>query len=264
MTKEIELTQGYKAIVDDEDYELVSAYKWRVHKSCRRKEVTYYAAAHGPRDNYKREEFKMHRLIMNAPKGSVVDHINRNGLDNRRCNLRICTAKENSRNQIGKRPYKYKGVNKAYNHFKAIIVIERKVNEMYLGSFKDEKSAAIAYDKAAIHYFGEFANLNFPDKIEEYKLQPYNPIAIRPSTRNIANGGYKGISSKRLKCGIKYYARFRQGDIDASSLDFDTVEEAAEAYDKLAIVNLGLGVRLNFPEKLEEYKRILNEQTNMP
>ena len=91
----------------------------------------------------------------------MVDHINRNGLDNTRKNLRICTRSENLMNS--KKPElnstsKYKGVNKCGNSWRAEIRLNRK--GFYLGKFKTEKEAALAYNKKAIELFGEFARLN--------------------------------------------------------------------------------------------------------
>ena len=111
----------------------------------------------------------MHRLITNAPKGLMVDHINHNGLDNRRKNLRLCTVSQNNRNR---RPItrpnkgsKYKGVtfDKKRNLFKAEIQHNKK--KYFLGRFKSQIKAAQAYDKKARELFGEFAYLNFPAEV---------------------------------------------------------------------------------------------------
>jgi hypothetical protein len=106
----------------------------------------------------------MHRMVVNAPKGLFVDHINHNGLDNRKANLRICTNLQNLRN---KRPKtgctsEYKGVHwcKGRNKFRANIYLNKKA--IHLGYFHDEIAAAKAYDEKARELFGEFAYLNFP------------------------------------------------------------------------------------------------------
>lgn len=107
----------------------------------------------------------LHRfLVPNAPHGHVVDHINRNRLDNRRDNLRIITAKENSFNRTKPKnsKNKYKGVQKTGNNkFKAIISKDGKKYE--LCGFDSEKDAAIAYDMMAEELFGNFAGKNYPD-----------------------------------------------------------------------------------------------------
>ena len=98
MTKEIELTQGKVALVDDEDYEELSKYKWhaqRIYHS----DSLWYARREGSVDG-KRIVNLMHRQLLGlvASDGMIVDHINKNSLDNRRCNLRIVSYAENSQN----------------------------------------------------------------------------------------------------------------------------------------------------------------------
>jgi len=106
----------------------------------------------------------MHRLIMDPPRGYVVDHINGDGLDNRRANLRLATHAQNGRNRrkIKKGISKYKGVSweESTGKWRALIHVDRK--KISLGCYKDEVTAAKVYDKAAKKYHGEFARLNFP------------------------------------------------------------------------------------------------------
>ena len=105
----------------------------------------------------------MHRVILNTPMGMDTDHINGNGLDNRRCNLRICTHAENISNQ---RKYsntmlsKFKGVSWDKSRNRWIVYIGVHPKRIFLGRFKTEIDAAIAYDNAARKYFGEFACTN--------------------------------------------------------------------------------------------------------
>ncbi len=106
----------------------------------------------------------MHREIIKAPDNLFVDHINLNGLDNRKANLRLATKIQNSRNtpkMKRKTSSKYKGVSyqKRDRIWRAKIKINRR--DKHLGSFRDEIDAAEAYDKAAHKYFGEFARPNF-------------------------------------------------------------------------------------------------------
>lgn len=158
--KEIKLTQGKVALVDDEDYNWVNQKTWQAQVNhC----GIFYACS-----AYRRE--KMHRVIMGLQKGDKrqVDHINHDGLDNRRCNLRICTNSQNCMNGKHKGgSSKYKGVtyHKKSNRWQAQIQIEDnnaagKRKHIRCGSHKTEKDAAIAYNNAAIKYFGEFAHLN--------------------------------------------------------------------------------------------------------
>lgn len=179
MAKEISLTKGMKTIVDDEDYEWLIKFRWNAtpdehHKGTYRAKTTLYKRWD---DGYTwRRSEHMHRMIMNAPNGKHVDHINGNTLDNRKCNLRLATPKENSRNGR-KGTYagspctsKYKGAYLytqkhpkygEYSYWRSQIVVDGK--HIYLGSFETEEEAARAYDNAAKEHFGEFARLNFQD-----------------------------------------------------------------------------------------------------
>lgn len=88
--RKIPLTQGKEATVDDEDFEELSKIKWKVLKT----QTKFYALQSGPRGI----RLLMHRMLLKVPKGKVVDHINGDGLDNRRSNLRICTQSQNMQN----------------------------------------------------------------------------------------------------------------------------------------------------------------------
>ena len=160
----IELTQGKFAIVDAEDFERVSQFKWYYNKDgtgyARR--IQYIGMKDGKRIQ---KGISMHRFIMGVEDSKVhIDHINHDTLDNRKSNLRECTHAENVRNQKIKKggSSKYKGVWKERGNlvrpFQASIKFNQK--PIYLGNFATEREAAIAYNKAALHYFGEFALLN--------------------------------------------------------------------------------------------------------
>lgn len=177
--KEIPLTKGMKTVVDDDDYEWLSKYKWNASAESggrpgfRAKTTLYKIWDDG--FTWRRSEL-MHRMIMKAKRGEVVDHINGDPLDNRKSNLRICTMTENSRNgkkgthKKRKCTSQYKGATLAttnhpkygkYQYWRSQIVCDGEV--IYLGQFKTEEEAAQAYDFAAKEYFGEFARLNFPE-----------------------------------------------------------------------------------------------------
>ena len=160
----IELTQGKFAMVDAEDFDRVNEFKWQYLKVgtgyARRKQHIGY------KDGKRIQKIiSMHRFIIGVEDSKVhVDHINHDTLDNRKSNLRLCTNAENIRNQKIKKSgsSKYKGVYKYRDNtvkpFKAKIQFNYKT--IHLGYFATERDAAIAYNKAALHYFGEFALLN--------------------------------------------------------------------------------------------------------
>ena len=158
--KTIPLTRGYQAFVDDEDYELVTQHKWTAHINV---DGSVYAVRGR---NKKCPHAFMHRLIMNAQPGQLVDHRNERTLDNRRSNLRLCKQAENLRNR-GKTKANtsgFKGVTFRKSTGRWIAQIKANYQHYYLGVFDTAKKAAKAYDTAALRLHGEFARLNFPRK----------------------------------------------------------------------------------------------------
>lgn len=144
-------------IVDDEDFKSLSKYKWYVSHSLK------YAYRNKWQEG-KNKLVLLHKEILNNTV-SQVDHINRDKLDNRKSNLRICTASENSMNK--KRDLKYKssrfhGVHLRSDKKKWAASIRVKGRLLHIGSFSNEEEAAKAYDEKALLYFGEFCILNFP------------------------------------------------------------------------------------------------------
>lgn len=154
MTKQISLTQGKVAIVDDEDFEWLNQWKW-----CARKDGPRWYVM---RRNCERELVQMHRFILNPQAHLETDHRNGNGLDNRRCNLRSCTRSQNSMNSKKRTgcTSQFKGICWRQDTRKWRARIQFNDKRHNLGCFDNELKAAKAYNKAASRLFGEFARLN--------------------------------------------------------------------------------------------------------
>lgn len=179
MVIEIKLTKGKTTIIDDVDKDLMK-YRWSAHMAETNLWYAYCAV-------YNRSEkhttgHKMHRHILGRIIGrsllgtEMTDHINGDGLDNRRANLRLATRKQNSANRNKFRTSrngatsssKYKGVSwhmwKGCGRWVAQIRVDRKL--IHLGYFLNEIEAAKAYDVAALKHFKEFANINFDKEVQ--------------------------------------------------------------------------------------------------
>lgn len=160
MTREIQLTQNKVTLVDDSDFEYLNRYKWYFKEG--------YAARSAWISAKKcQQTVWMHHIIIKVLPGLEIDHINGNGCDNRRSNLRLCTHKQNSRScekHTRNASSKYKGVcwYKKQRKWRAYIQTAREF--IHLGYFDVENDAAHAYNVAALNYFGEFAK---PNVIEE-------------------------------------------------------------------------------------------------
>lgn len=154
--KEIILTRGMVAMVDDEDFEYLNQQKWYAAKSSK----TFYARA---RPKKYGKHIHMHRLILGVTEPNLFpDHRDKNGLNNQRSNLRIATRSQNNANKKPIGVSKYLGVfyqRMATNRPWYSRILKNGVNK-YLGSFETEKQAASAYNQAAKEIHGEFANFN--------------------------------------------------------------------------------------------------------
>ena len=158
--KTIQLSGNAIATIDDADLPLVSAYQWSVESRGGRQYAVCYL---DPRDLTRK--LLMHRLIMNAPRSEVVDHIDGDGLNNQRVNLRVCTIAQNGMNRRKQRTRAktascFKGVSwdQTNEKWRARIVLKGK--QKSLGYFCSESEAARAYDAAAVLHFGAFACTN--------------------------------------------------------------------------------------------------------
>ncbi len=158
----VPLTRGFEALVDKEDLKLVDGYSWTA-KVLRNRfgEVEKVYAKRGEKRDGKYKEVLMHRIILGTPEGLLTDHIDGDGLNNRRSNLRVATSLENARNQKIKRnnTTEFKGVTKrSFGRFQAQIR-NKEGEKVYLGLFDTAEEAKDRYDSASKLYHGDFSNL---------------------------------------------------------------------------------------------------------
>lgn len=165
--KELKLTNGKKALVDEEDYEKLIKFRWHERKVINTSYAYRASSVNEQRNLNYPKCIHLHRQILNiiTDKEKFVDHIDCNGLNNLKSNIRICTKKENHQRAnynltSRKKTSKYRGVSfmKNLGKFKAEISINGK--NKHLGLFLTEKEAALAYNTKAIEIRGIFANLN--------------------------------------------------------------------------------------------------------
>lgn len=153
----IPLTKGQYAFVDDQDYDLLMQWQWQVSSNG-------YAVRTTTIDGRRKRIF-MHRAIMDAEAGQIVDHISGDRLDNRRCNLRVVTRNQNQWNRCKNRRSRsaYKGVSRHARGWHVRIAVNGR--RYHLGYYSEAQSAAQMYDAAAYYFFGSaYARVNFPGK----------------------------------------------------------------------------------------------------
>ncbi len=232
--KEIKLTHGYVALVNDEECEFLSRFSWRAHED--KKTGTVYALA----------TMSMHRLIMRPSKSETIDHKDGNGLNNQKSNLRPCSKSQNAQNMKARKTGTsiFKGVSWDAPNLKWRTGIKVNHRQVILGWYSTEIDAARAYDAAAVYYFGEFARLNFPDKRAEIEGR-FHPRQARKQSRG--NCKYRGVGktgniSRPYRAHICVNGQRRHVGVYA------TEEEAARARDAAMLATFGNAASLNFPE----------------
>lgn len=183
--KKVPIFKDQFALVDDDDFDKVAHFKWHKFKS--RNKSNCYAKRNFRVNGVSRSQL-MHRVILGVTDSkTLIDHINGNGLDNRKQNLRICSNAQNSRNRdkVKNNSSGFKGV--SYN--KKLLCFESKIGldnkTINLGLYRTEIEAAIAYNEAAVKYHGQFARLNNisfeqqaikPERIKRTKTCDYHGV----------------------------------------------------------------------------------------
>ena len=157
----IQLSQGKVALVDDDDYDAVSRYRWHPYRAGDKRSRTFYAKREFRADG-RRVRVLMHQFLTGL---RGIDHADGNGLNNQRSNLRIASNSQQTANQAkydGAWTSQYKGVWWAKDKKRWRARIMREGKHRHIGYFRNEVDAAKAYDVVAAELFGEFARLNFP------------------------------------------------------------------------------------------------------
>lgn len=163
MVKEIQLTQGKVALVDDDDFERVSMHKWHAAKGRAAAHVLWYART---RDKNADRKIPLHRFILGLERGQLIDHKDGDGLNCQRENLRPATNEQNGANRSKQfSASRFKGVTawRCRGDFKWRAQIQHLGKGTHLGLFDSEEDAARVYDAKAREFFGEFARTNFAE-----------------------------------------------------------------------------------------------------
>ncbi|MFH1605408.1 MAG: AP2 domain-containing protein [Pseudomonadota bacterium] len=210
--KQIPLTKNQYALVDDEDYDWLMQWKWCVLGTENQYAIRGGRISDGDRRG---KSILMHRELLNPDPEQQVDHINGNGFDNRRSNLRLCTPNQNRQHITIRQHGQYKGV-RQHDGGGWSSYISHDNKQEYLGYYTTEEEAAAAYNKRAVELFGEFADLNY-----------VKDIIPRPlGFTHRGTSGYYGVTwDKHRK---KWKAKIRKGKKHVYLGRFDSAEEASQ------------------------------------
>lgn len=188
MSQHIPLTRGQSALVDDADYDHLRQWRWML--------VGEGYAGRFDRTTRPHRLVYMHRLVLDAQPGQRVDHINGDRLDNRRANLRLVTSAQNQQNRhaTARGTSGYKGVCWHKGTEKWHVRITVNGHRLHLGYYSELETAALLYDAAARHFFGEFAHPNYPDQPTPSKIAGLlaHILTLRATKRPTLGTVYKG------------------------------------------------------------------------
>lgn len=226
---QIPLTRGLVAIVDDDDYERLRQWRWHAKPNA---DCRYFAAVRCVQYRGRRISYPIANAILGLPPEVLVDHANRDALDNRKRNLRRASDSLNSVNWLRTNKWGFRGVSQHARRWRASITVDGVRRR--LGSYLTVRDAALAYDYEARRLHGIFAQLNFPLVITG---KPH-AIEWRPG-----KAVFRGVFPKRGKWSAKINEGSRQIYLGV----FVTPEEAAQAYDEAARKIHGNRAVLNFP-----------------
>ncbi|ARF12268.1 HNH endonuclease [Klosneuvirus KNV1] len=224
--------KGGIAIVDADDYEELSKYKWYLNGYIK--------------TTTKGKHWQMHRFIMKVTDSNQkVDHKNHNIFDNRKSNLRILTAAKNSANRKKKAiaSSKYRGVCYVNRTKKYHVGITINNKRHCLGYYDNEDDAGMAYDRFMVHNKIDYIELNFPDKREEYLTETY----VSPLKQKFSQ--YRGVHKFQNKYRATIQVNKKFVHISFSELE----EECAKKYDEYIVKNNIPGRKLNFPDEHPDY-----------
>lgn len=248
------------ALVDDDIYTKINGFNWYAH-------ITGYSI-YSSGDPDSRKQVLMHRYIMELELGrplersEEIDHIDRNGLNNQRSNLRICTSSQNRFNTVmhADNIIGYKGINydKRQNDYIARICVNYKVITSHK-TVDNPKDAAIEYDLLAIKFAGKFARLNFEDNREAYIKQIANGWEPTPAREQYSSYKYVSYNKAPKHSKNPWSAACYEGSKRISIGYYPEEELAATDADIFMLNRYGNGAELNFPERVAEYTKMRQE-----